>query len=187
MNDIEVKVMGELAVALSKLEDKPDAQKRALKWLCERFDFEIKNQSVNHANKNDKSSIVADLATTAPSSTSNEMPGIACLTSDGEYRVTMRDLKAKNKLDAANRLVHVCIYSYTQMQNLPDMPSRLLTSILKDWRVYDGNTRVLISKSKGLIRTKEGGLALDAHAKRDALKYIAEILNDEIAGKWSAT
>jgi hypothetical protein len=181
--EIEVGVMRELASSLVKLQGEPEAQKRALAWLCETFQFAgPKNVAVeklslittNLEKKSDKLSMLGA-----------EMPGIAMITSDNEFALTLRDLKAKSQLDAARRLAHVAIYSYARLFKTSDMPSVEVTGLLKSWRVYDGNSRAMIANSQGLIRTKEGGIALDAHAKQEAESYIEEILNPEIKGTWA--
>lgn len=181
MNDIEIEVMGELVVSLMKLEAKPEAQQRAIKWVCERFNFStkaIETSKFNNASSNTRGVDFAQLP-------SDQFAGIAEISPDGDFVLTLRDLKAKSQLDAARRLIHIAIFTYSRLVKVPDMPSKELTKILKDWRVYDGNVRALISKSKGLIRTKDGGLALDAHSKNDAELFISEILNSEIKGLWA--
>lgn len=58
-----------------------------------------------------------------------------------------------------------------------------LTPILKEWRLYDGNTRARLSKERGILRDGDN-LSLDAHARRDAERFIEEISDPEIKGQW---
>ena len=58
-----------------------------------------------------------------------------------------------------------------------------LTPILKQWRVYDGNTRAKLGADKGILRDGDT-LTLDAHARRLAEQFIDDVLNPEIEGKW---
>jgi hypothetical protein len=112
-----------------------------------------------------------------------EIPGIARLTSNGDLKITIRDLKAKSGLDAAVRLAHVAIYAHEKLRGEPLSSRRTLTPILKEWRLYDGNTRARLSKEKGIIRDGDA-LHLDAHSRRDAERLIQEILDDGVSGNW---
>ena len=62
--------------------------------------------------------------------------------SNGDYHFTVRDLKAKNAIDAAKRLVYVVSYSYMSYMNT-DVVSRkdIINPILNSWRLNNGNTR----------------------------------------------
>jgi hypothetical protein len=114
---------------------------------------------------------------------SREIPGVARLNDSGDLHITIRDLKARSGLDAAVRLAHVAIHAYHQMTGQALSSSKGLTPILKSWRIYDGNTRARLAKEKGIVRTGDD-LSLDAHAARDAQRFIEEILDPSIDGTW---
>lgn len=116
----------------------------------------------------------------------HEIPGIARLSDVGELKMTVRDLKARSGLDAAVRLAHVAIYAYERLSGGQALSSsKGLTPILREWRLYDGNTRTRLAKEKGIVRDGDA-LRLDAHSRRDAEKYVEEILDPNVEGKWRA-
>lgn len=114
-----------------------------------------------------------------------EIAGIAKLGSDGDLRITIRDLKARSGLDAALRLALVSIYAHQKLAGTPLSSAKGLTPILKLWRLYDGNSRTRLAKEKGIVRTGDE-LSLDAHATRDAERFIEEILDPAVDGVWRA-
>lgn len=116
-------------------------------------------------------------------SVGGEMPGIARLSDTGELKITARDLKAKSGLDAAVRLAHIAIFAHEQLAGQPLSSRSGLTPLLKEWRLYDGNARARLSRDRGILRN-EDSLSLDAHARVDAERYIAEIQDSETHGVW---
>ena len=112
-----------------------------------------------------------------------ELPGIAQLSDKGDLRITIRDLKAKSALDAAVRLAVVATYAHEELTGQKLSSRRCLTPLLKQWRLYDGNSRARLAREKGIIREGDN-LSLDAHARRDAERFIEEIRNQTIKGTW---
>lgn len=113
----------------------------------------------------------------------NEIPGIACISDSGEFKLTVCDIKAKNAKDAAIRLVHIIVYAYEKLKKEAVSSKKVVTPILKQWRVYMGSVREAIAQLPGLIRDGDN-LSLDVHAKRDAEKYIKDVSDDTVQGKW---
>jgi hypothetical protein len=113
------------------------------------------------------------------------MPGIARLSDSGDLHLTVRDLKARSGLDAAVRLAYVAIYAYQKLAGRALSSPSGLTPLLKSWRLYDGNTRARLARDKGILRNGDD-LSLDAHATRDAERFVQEILDDGIEGRWTA-
>lgn len=114
----------------------------------------------------------------------NEIPGIARLSPEGAFQLTVRDLKAKNTNDAAIRIVHIiCLANEVLTNNLEVSSKSVIVPILKQWRAYTGNTRNAISKHRGILRNGDN-VSLDAHAKKDAESYMKEIIDDSMQGKW---
>jgi hypothetical protein len=132
---------------------------------------------------NSKSAGAAIPPATAAASGQQEVPGIARLTDTGDLRITIRDLKARSGLDAAVRLALVSIYAHEKMTGQPLSSRKNLTPILKEWRLYDGNTRARLSKERGILRDGDS-LSLDAHARRDAERFVEEISDPEVKGEW---
>lgn len=177
--DKEIAAIALISTALSGLTD-AEARQRVIAYVLSRYvasDSKIaalQKQLHEPANVSRASPILK-----------NEIPGIGKLDESGELRLTVRNLKARSGLDAAVRLAYVAIYTFQQLAGLPLSSQKGLTPLLKTWRVYDGNTRNRLAKDKGIIR-KNDDLSLDAHGTRDAERYIQEILDDELEGKWKA-
>jgi hypothetical protein len=166
-----MKIVGE---ALDNLSD-PSARARVLAWVASRFGLpnttEFKQQTMIRE---------------APAQvTGGEIPGIARLSANGELELTVRDVKARSTLDAAIRLAHIVIYATERLKGDAGVSSKkVLVPILKDWRAYDGNTRTALARHKGIQRDGDT-LSLDAIAKKEAEKYIAQVLDDSLSGAWN--
>jgi hypothetical protein len=182
-DDNEIAAIAAISLAISKLPDS-DARRRVLSYVFARYLPEGSVLSVSSP-----PSLPQPATSVAPSPvavvelTQRELPGVARLTDAGELRITARDLKAKSGLDAAVRLAHVAIYAHERLTGQPLSSRKGLTPLLKEWRLYDGNARARLAKERGIIRSGDS-LTLDAHARRDAERYVEEILNEELTGQW---
>lgn len=117
--------------------------------------------------------------------TANEIPGIAALTPDGEFKLTVRDVKASNTNDAAVRIAHLVIWAHQQLKGEPSVSSKkVLVPILRKWRAYTGNTRNILAKHQGILREGDK-LSLDMHAAKAAQKYADEALDEAVMGSWA--
>lgn len=191
--DAEIAAISAINAALAKVAD-DDARARVLDYILARYRPGMvpvtrfipslaAPPSVMHANGpgsnfENRTSPLALLA-----GPEKELAGIARLTDAGDLKITVRDLKAKNGLDAAVRLAHIAIYAYEHLAGQPLNSRKGLTPLLREWRLYDGNVRAKLAKERGIIRSGDN-LTLDAHAKRDAERYIEEILSNDVAGQW---
>ncbi|MFY9317530.1 MAG: hypothetical protein WAO95_18480 [Burkholderiales bacterium] len=177
--DDEVMAITAITAALSKLSD-PDARRNVLSYINARYLGKAPGAT-------DSLPLFTTAVASAPvavvETTQRELPGVARLTDTGELRITARDLKAKNALDAAVRLAHIAVYAHERLTQKPLSSRKGLTPLLKEWRVYDGNTRARIAKERGIIRSGDS-MSLDTHARRDAERYIDDILNEETTGIW---
>ena len=173
----EIDAMRVVAEAIENLAD-PEARMRVLSWLASKFGaprYEAGKKDLRHGSGEGASLPI----------TEEELPGIARRTANGELEVTVRDLKAKSTIDAAMRLAHIVIYANEKLKGERAVSSRkVLSPILKEWRAYDGNTRLALARHKGIHRDGDQ-LSLDAIAKKDAEKYIGEILDDSVHGTWN--
>jgi hypothetical protein len=179
--DAEIAAIAAISSALSKLADS-EARRRVLSYVLARYLPEGNAVSVQ------PSALSAPPASSmAPSPVAvieqRELPGVALLTDSGDLRIMARDLKAKSGLDAGVRLAHIAIYAHERLTGKPLSSRKGLTPLLKEWRLYDGNVRARLAKERGIIRNDDS-LSLDAHARRDAERYVEEILNDELHGQW---
>ncbi len=169
-DDVEITVLAEIQASLAKL---PDAEARVGAFLS-RYRRGVPGAPV---------SAVAPSPLSVTEYTHRELPGVARLTDAGDLKITARDLKAKSGLDAAVRLAHVAIYAHERLTGQPLSSRKGLTPLLREWRLYDGNSRARLAKERGIIRSGDA-LSLDAHARRDAERFVEEILSDEVAGQW---
>jgi PAS domain S-box-containing protein len=103
-----------------------------------------------------------------------ELPGVACLTETGEFRITTRDLRAKSALDAAVRLARLAIYAHERLTGRPLSSRKGLTPLLKEWGLYDGNARARLAKEPGIVRSGDN-LSLDSRARREAERLVEEL------------
>lgn len=165
MNEIES--LAKIDEALGGLDDK-SARLRVLDWAVAKYgDEKIELKKHSESPPNDLSSL---------NEGSKELPGIAQITDNGKFVLTVRDLKAKNTNDAAIRTALLTIYSYCKLTGESSLSSRkTLKPILEDRKVYTGNTRTAIANYQGIIRDGDS-LSLDYHAKKEAERYIDEIL-----------
>lgn len=105
-----------------------------------------------------------------------ELPGIAMFDEDGKFRITIREIPGKKKTERARHLVYIAIRAHELMRGDEGLSSRLaVTPILREWRLYDGNTRTMMSRDKGIRRSGDI-LKLDTPAKIEADKFIDEVL-----------
>jgi hypothetical protein len=169
--DVEIEAMGAISTLLAALPD-DDARERVLAYVMARFAPDGAFSPKNAETEDGPLSGSAD----------PEMAGVARL-SDGTLVVTVRDFKAKSKLDAGYRIALVAIYAHKKLTGKPISSRKVLTPLLQKWRVYDGNLRTRIREDKGIIR-KSDELSLDAHAEAAAEQFISEIHDPGTRGTW---
>lgn len=181
--DQEIAAIATISAALARL-DAEEARRRVISYVLARYmpAGALSPLVVERASQ-PTATIPNALVSFSAQPAVHEIPGIARLTESGDLYLTVRDLKARSGLDAAVRLAHVAIYAYRQLTGQPLSSSKGLTPILKSWRIYDGNSRTRLAREKGIIRSGDD-LSLDAHATRDAERFVQEILDVNIEGKW---
>lgn len=176
MNTNEIDVIKQIDEALSNLDEK--TRLRVLRWALDKYRGGEKTDSTSD------SFLTIKTSNEGIDTKCQEIPGIAQLTEEGDFILTVRDIKAKSTNDAAIRLVHVVILAYEKLTGENKVSSKeILVPILKEWRAYTGNTRNEIAKHKGILRSGTK-IYLDAHSKRDAQRFINEILDVSFKGKW---
>ena len=180
MSNPEIDAITKIDAALSAIKDK-ESKRRVLRWALDKFsaEDEITSPSVKKSGPD-----VTDKLGSLQKG-KGEIPGIARIQENGTFRLTVRDLKAKNTNDAAIRLAHIVIRAYGELTGETSVSSKkVLVPILREWRAYDGNTRVVIARHKGIIREGDS-LSLDAHSNKDAFRFMSEVLDSSITGTWS--
>lgn len=182
--DPEIAAMTTIASALQDLD--PETQERVLRWSAEKY-----NVNLGFKKK-------AVIGSSSPSSESNgdqyesnsELSDlIEYSQEDGfEFHFRLLDLKASNKRDAVNRLVHVILYSHEMLTGEKGVQRSVISKILEDWRLNDGNARNFIGNHQGFKRKGKGNkleMYLDRPGKTEAEKYISEIRDQELKGSWN--
>jgi hypothetical protein len=91
-------------------------------------------------------------------------------------------LKAKSKRDYAIRLTLIYLY-YKHLCGIDNVPRNLLTAILDDSSVEDGNFRFWLGNNP-LVGVINNTVHIKAGGKDSAKKYLIEINNPEIKDKW---
>lgn len=184
-DDKEVVAMGAVAKALSQLDKEEIA--RVLSWASAKYGAGMTLPANGGQTKPFAGGFDSQPVATPYNQEAGEIPGIARLEDDGTLTLTVRDLKARSANEAAIRLAHVAIYAYCKLSGEKVASSRgIVTPLLQQWRVYDGNTRRVLKEHRGIIRNGDL-LSLDAHSRAEAEQYIAEILDPSIDGKWKAS
>lgn len=173
LEDVGLANLGELIMAKANL-ILPDGTKVVIEGSTEEVQRLLKIYAGKETGPADAGSIKAG---------GNEIPGIACISDSGEFKLTVRDIKAKNAKDAAIRLVHIIVYAYEKLKKEAVSSRKVVTPILKQWRLHTGSIRGTIANLPGIIRDRDN-LSLDVHAKRDAEKYIKDVSDDTVQGKW---
>jgi len=184
----EIKAMGTIDEALAKVKDNA-AIERILRWAVDKYKVEgLDFQKGSSGTGGGEVETPGNMGQQIPPATENEIPGIAMYNGDDKITFTFQDIKAKNARDAAVRLALVTCHVYKHFTGKDEMPrAKILTPLLKSWRLTSGSVVGAIADHRGII--SEGGkknstLKLDFHAKKDAKTVIEEILNKDVAGKW---
>jgi hypothetical protein len=157
-HDSELAAIAASTAALSKLAD-AEARRRVLSYVLARC---LPESGLAFGGSTAPASR-APSALSVVEYTQCELPGVACLSETGEFRIPAHDLKAKSGLDAAVRLAHVAIYAYERLTGRPLSSRKGLTPLLKAWGLYDGNTRARLAREPGIMRSGDD-LSLDRQA-----------------------
>lgn len=172
----EFEAMAKIDALLSELDD--EERSRVLQWAYTKYAGRL-GLATTPATRGTHLPVVSS------TQVGNEIPGIATLTASGEFKFTVRKIKAKNANDAAVRIAHIAILAYRQLTNEQTVSSkRVVVPILKTWRAYSGNTRYVLANHKGIIRDGDN-LSLDAHSMNEAQRYLDEVLDESIDGTWT--
>ena len=126
----EIKAMGTIDEALSKVKDE-EAVQRILKWAVDKFKVEGVQIPVGNS-VGDEVGTQDNTGQQIPSATKNEIPGIAVYNGDDNIKFTFQDVKAKNARDAAVRLALVSCHVYKHFTGKDEMPR---TKILKPFLI----------------------------------------------------
>jgi PAS domain S-box-containing protein len=170
-HDSEIAAIVASTAALSKLAD-AEARRRVLSYVLARC---LPEPALVLGSGSAPSPLAMSHSSVAVvEHTQRELPGVACLTESGEFRITACDLKARSGLAAAVRLAQIAIYAHERLTGRPLSSRKGLTPLLKAWGLYDGNTRGRLAKEPGIIRSGDN-LSLDPQARRRAERVVEEL------------
>jgi hypothetical protein len=97
-------------------------------------------------------------------------------------------LKAKSGMDFVRRLTYVFLYAH-ELHARTSVSKASVIAILKDGKVWDGNSSKWLSKRERLRPTQAGDeeehLELIATSREEAKKVLADFLNDSIKDEWN--
>ena len=192
--DLEILAFTKMKEALEPLDE--EACIRVLDWANRRYlGGSIVHASAGQKHTQNKTNSEGDLKAVAQVSTgmtsSSELSDLAEVDEDGSLDLHIRSFKAKNKIDCVNRLVHVVIYLHEKLTGEREIAGPVINKFLEDWRLYDGNARRFLAAHKGIkVKGTKGAQRtyyLDNPGKKEAEKFISEIRDDSVQGKFDPT
>jgi hypothetical protein len=171
----EFQVLASICSQIDALEQ--DERERVVRYLFHRYPIE--KSVADHGQQHSPPPSMQESGVN-----SSEIRGVAVKSREGDLRMTIRDLKAKTAKDAARRLTYVTILANELLFGSRELSSRkVLVPVLREYRLYDGNTRRLIAEDKGIMRNGDS-LTLDAHARAEAESFLHDIQDTSSKGTW---
>jgi hypothetical protein len=119
--------------------------------------------------------------------TGANLSGIAETDGDNNVHIVVADLKAKNILDAAKRLIYTTLFARRELLKEAKTDRKLLNKVLESYNLYDGNTRNIIPRDRALVKEGRKFVTLSAAALPTVRKYVQEIQDPATTGKWHPT
>lgn len=120
----------------------------------------------------------------AGSTQPNGLEHVAEMRPDGEIELVARDLKAQTLKDAVQRVVYLAIRANQLLTGKESVDNRkVVHKSLKKYRLTSGSAYNALSKVPGIIKVGNEW-SLDGPAKDEADKYIKEVADDSIQGKF---
>jgi hypothetical protein len=182
--DTEIAAMTAIAAALTPLDE--EIRQRVMNWAAQRFNISLNSGSGARKSNQPGGGQVSkkDQGERAPS----DLDDLIEFSEEDGFTFHFRDLKARSQSDAVNRLLHLALFAYENTTGQREVSRKILTKVLDDWRVNDGNARGHLNNHPGFKRKGKGTGAvffLDRPGKMEAERFIEEIQNDELVGKWS--
>jgi hypothetical protein len=120
----------------------------------------------------------------APRPRLSSLDGIAETDEEGNVHIIVSDLKAKNALDAAKRLIYITLFARRTLLQEQRTARAVLNQVLTGYGLYDGNVRRLISRDKALVKQTKN-ISLSTAATPQVQEYITQIKDASTKGKWT--
>ncbi len=106
---------------------------------------------------------------------------------DGRVHIVATDLKVKTAIDAAHRVIYLALLGRRQLLNESKTSRKAVVEALRNWNLYDGNSRRLIARDRALVRDGRKTVALSNPALQEAWKFVKEIQDVNVKGDWTPT
>lgn len=116
--------------------------------------------------------------------TGGKLNGVAEKDAQGRVHIVATDLKAESAIDAAKRLLYVTLLARRDLLKEPNSPRKDVMETLRQWALYDGNSRALVASDKALLKQGRKTLSLSTPAVETAWGYVKEIQNPKVKGSW---
>lgn len=190
--DLEILAFTKLKEAIEPL--KEEERKRVLEWAIKKFlksGIEQSNVVGNPSKSNTSSNIETEIKAkidTKGKVLELDFDDLIEIDNEGTIDLHIRDFKATTKIDCANRLVHTLIYLHEKLTGNKEIGAPIVNKFLEDWRLYDSNIRKFMAHHKGIKNRGTKGAQrfyyLDKPGKKEAEKFIIEIRDEGIVGKF---
>lgn len=103
---------------------------------------------------------------------------------DNNVHIVATDLKVKTAIDAAHRIIYLTLLGRHELLNESKTPRRVVVAALRQWNLYDGNSRRLIARDKALLREGRKTVALSNPALSEAWTFVKEVQDTKTKGEW---
>lgn len=113
--------------------------------------------------------------------------GVAELDANGSVQIVVTDLKAKNAMDAAKRLIYITLLARREMLSEKKTERGLINKVLKSYNLYDGNTRNIIPRDRALVSEGRKYVMLSGAATPIAWEFVRAVQDTTSAGSWRPT
>ena len=114
----------------------------------------------------------------------SRLDGIAERDAHGNVHLIAPDLKARNALDAARRLIYLGLLARRALLNESKTPRSVIVSLLRSYGLYDGNVRRLVPADPHLVKEGRRFVSLAESALPAAWGYAREVQDATRRGVW---
>ncbi len=108
---------------------------------------------------------------------SHELSGVAEVDRRGHVQITAPDLRARNAMDAATRLIYVGLLARRVLLEETKSPRGSVIALLRSHKLYDGNTRRIIPNEEALVKEGRQSIELTPAGVAKAWSFVREIRN----------
>ena len=107
----------------------------------------------------------------------HELTGVAEVDRRGIVQITAPDLRARNAMDAATRLIYVGLLARRVLLEETKSPRGSVIALLRSHKLYDGNTRRIIPNDGALVKEGRQSIELSPAGVAKAWTFVREMRN----------